>query len=354
MKIVFFGPQLSRTHADHRTRALHTLLEGLDDNGHHVIYAEPGGNDPVNTFPFVQLLRYDSWPAGRDRVEAELADASAFVVVSGFAEGPDAVEWLLEQPVPARALYDLDAWETLAAFDAGTAASWVRADQVPSFHIVFSGAGGPAAEAYKTRWGAEEVVALYEPIDPAVYHPRSPSDELACDLVLVADRHAASEAAVDALFSEAARRLPANRFVIVGNGWESLSSLPANVELLASGPADFRCTIYSSARVVLVAPGPDTIDHAMPRELLEPAACASACAVVDRPGLAALFRPGEEILVPASADELAEILATYGDSQLVALGHRAEKRVVADYTKLRAATKFEQRLARKYYRGHNG
>jgi spore maturation protein CgeB len=354
MKIVFFGPQLSRTHADHRTRALHTVLEGLADNGHHLTYVEPDGSGRVATFPFVQFLRYDSWAAARDRVEAEAADASAIVVVSGFPEGPDAVEWLLELPVPARACYDLDPWDTLGAFDAGTAASWVRADQVPAFHIVFTGAGGPAVEAYKGRWGAEEAVALYEPIDPAVYHPRSPSDELACDLTLVADRHAAAEAAVDSLFAEAARRRPSDRFAIVGAGWESLTSLPANVELLASGPADFRCTVYSSARVVLVAPGPDAIDHAMPRELLEPAACAAACAVVDRPGLASLFRPGEEILVPASADDLVAYLTNYTDAQLVSLGHMAAKRVVADYTKLRASTKFEQRLARKYYRGHNG
>ena len=62
----------------------------------------------------------------------------------------------------------------------------------------------------------------------------------------------------------------------------------------------------------------------------------------------------EEILVPASADDLVAYLTTYGDSRLAKIGNMAAKRVVADYTKLRASTKFEQRLARMYYRGHNG
>jgi hypothetical protein len=46
-------------------------------------------------------------------------DAGAIVVLSRFAEGPAAADWLLELSVPAHAYYELDPWETLAAFDAG-------------------------------------------------------------------------------------------------------------------------------------------------------------------------------------------------------------------------------------------
>jgi hypothetical protein len=92
----------------------------------------------------------------------------------------------------------------------------------------------------------------------------------------------------------------------------------------------------------------------MPIELLEAAACGAACAVVDRPGLGDLFRIGEEIVVPSSGADLVPLLRANDDASLMRLGNLAEKRVVADFTKLRAATKFEQRLARMYYRGRAG
>ena len=41
MKIVFFGPTLTRAHGDRRSRVLFTLLEGVVGQGHHVVYVEP-------------------------------------------------------------------------------------------------------------------------------------------------------------------------------------------------------------------------------------------------------------------------------------------------------------------------
>lgn len=353
MKIVFFGPPLSRSHADRRSRVLFTLLEGVVDRGHHVIYVEPEGEAHGNTFPFLQFLRYGDWSAERDRIERELDDASAICVVSGFPGGTAVVEWLLELPVPARAYYELDPWETLGALDAGGACAWIRGDQIPAFHLVYSIAGGPAAEAFASRWGAEEVVTLYEAIDTAIFHPRSPSDDFACDLLLLADRNAPAEATLENVLLEAARAVPERRFVVAGDGWDAAPSWPENIELVGAGGADYRATLYSSARIVLVPPEAGAVDHALPIELLEATACGAACAVVDRPGLAALFRIGEEILVPANSAELVPLLRDE-DSKLLRVGNLAEKRVVADYTKLRIATKFEQRLARKFYRGRSG
>ena len=351
MNILFFGPQLARPHEDRRSRILSTLLEGVFDRGHHVVYVSGAGGDEA-AYPYLKFVTYDAWAAAKDVIEQECDDASAIVVVSGFAEGPEAVDWLLELPVPAHAYYDLDPWETLAAFEAGEAAPWVRADQIGAFDLVLSVAGGPAVEAFKAH-GAEEVVTLYEAIDPAVWHPRSPEDELACDLALVADRDEASEVAFEGFMLEAARALPSHRFLVVGSGWKE-DSWPANIVNMPAGGADYRAMVFSSARGVLVPVGPGSVDYALPIELLEPAACAAACVVVDRPGLGTLFKPGDEIVVAGSGADLVPYLTTFGDNRSVQLGHRAEKRVVGDYVKLRAATKFEQRLARKFYRGHNG
>ncbi|HQR37451.1 MAG TPA: hypothetical protein PLF26_03535 [Blastocatellia bacterium] len=354
MKIVFFGSPLTSSRSDHRSRILFTLLEGTAEKGHHVVYFEPAGGDADGDFSFVRFVRYGTWEEARDTVETECSDASAIVVLSGFPEGPDAAEFLLEQAVPAAAFYDLDPWDTLNGFDGHGAAPWLRADQIGRFDIVFSISGGPALDTYRTRWSAEEAQTLYEAIDTAVFHPRSPEPDIACDLALVADRHPSTEATLESYLLEAARALPSHRFIVAGSGWEAADSWPENIELLiASSPVD-RATIYSSARLVLVPVAQDAIDYALPLELLEPAACGAACAVVDRPGLSDMFVRDEEILVPASGADLVPYLTVVGDSRLLRLGNMAEKRALNDYCKLRIATKFEQRIARKFFRGHNG
>ena len=354
MKIVFFGSQLSTSRSDHRSRILFTLLEGTAEKGHHVVYFEPAGGEAHDVFSFVEFRPYASWDAARDSVEAECADASAVVVLSGFPEGPAAVEFLMEQPVPAAAFYDLDPWQTLNGFDADSAAPWVRSEQIGRFDIVFSIAGGPALDAYRSRWGAEEAQTLYEAIDTAVFHPRSPEPDIACDLALVADRSASTEAALESYLLPAARALPSHRFVVAGSGWDGTESWPDNIELVvAASPVD-RAVIYSSARLVLVPVAQGGIDYALPLELLEPAACGAACAVVDRPGLDGMFARDEEILVPVSGADLVPYLTTIGDARLLKLANLAEKRALKDYCKLRIATKFEQRIARKFFRGHNG
>lgn len=354
MKIVFFGPSLTRSHSDRRSRILFTLLEGVVDRGHHVVYVEPKSEGQATKFHFLEVQRYGDWAAERDVLEKECEDANAICLVSGFAGGHAAVEWLLELPVSARAYYDLDPWETLSALDSEGAAPWIRGDQISAFDIVYSIAGGPATEPYKARWGADEAVTLYEAIDAAIFHPRSPSDDLASDLLMLADRSAPAEAAFETFLLEAARAVPERRFLVAGEGWDNFESWPDNVELAAGGGPEFRATLYSSARLALVPPSPQPIDNALPIDLLEATACGAACAVVDRPGLAAVFNVGEQILVPTSAADLVAVLRGNEDQRLQRLGNLAEKRVVLEYTKLRAATKFEQRLARKVYRGSAG
>lgn len=355
MKIVFFGSTFSYPPVDRASRVLSTLVEGIADQGHHLVYFERSGSDAPPNLPFCRFETFDAWRDGKAAFERELADASALVVLSGFEPGPEAIDWLLEYPVPARVYYDLDPWATFAAFDESGASSALRADQIPSFDIVFSIAGGEGTSAFRTKYGAPEAVTMYECIDMAIYHARSPIDELACDLALVADRSDRAEEAFDEFLLTSAKALPDHRFIVAGAGWGSPATWPENVELYENvqSPVD-RATLYSSARLALIPRTDDEVDFALPADLLEAAACSTACAVVDRPGLATMFKPGEEILVPATGADLVPYLTTYAGATLLRLGNLAEKRVLKDYFKLRTATKFEQYVARKFYIGHNG
>ena len=58
--------------------------------------------------------------------------------------------------------------------------------------------------------------------------------------------------------------------------------------------------------------------------------------------------------MPESGADVVPFLTHVGDDHLHDFATNAEKRVLNDYVKLRQSTKFEQRVARKYYVGHNG
>jgi spore maturation protein CgeB len=349
MKLVFFGTSLARE-SGHHARVLLTLLDGLVDAGHHIVFFETAGDGNHVEGAVYKVVAPRPWEQTRLVAEAECETASAIVVTSGFGPGAAGIDWLLDLAVPARIYYSLDPWADLGAFDAEGAAPWVRADQVPRFDLVLSLAGGPALEAFKAPWGAKTVAAAYEAIDPARFYPRAPENDLVSDLALVADRDAIAEGLGETWVLAAARKLPNHRFLIAGRGWSG-DAWPDNVALRDAPDADERAHIYSSARLVLVAPVTGAIEHALPIELLEPAACAAACAVLDRPGLKAFFEPGEEILVPETGADLVPYLTALGGSRLTTLGNNAEKRVILRYAKLPRSRQVEQLIAREFFEG---
>lgn len=349
MKLLFFGTSVTSAKTRHG-RILDALLDGVADRGHHIVFVEstPDAKVPAES-TYCKILRYSDWDSFKMTLEKEAETASALIVTDGFAEGFRAVDWLLDLPVPAHLYYSLDPWDTLRGLDSEGAAPWLRADQVPLFDLVFSAAGGPALEAFTSRWGAREGGVLYEAIDTAEFYPRKPEDRFVCDLALVADRDPASQGVVEGFLLETAKALPSHRFVVAGAGWDGAGGWPENVERVGEADTEMRAHIYSSARLVLVPTLAGSVDYAMPIELLEPAACAAACAVVNRPGLTDLFTRDREILVPESAADLVPFLTDFGDGDLVALGHNAEKAVLLKYAKLPCSRRFEQRVAQKFF-----
>jgi spore maturation protein CgeB len=330
-------------------RALRSLLPGVADRGHQVVYfesARDGGSGPESTY--ARIHRYEDWESTKRLVESEVEHSSAMVVASGFAPGATGVEWLLDLDVPARIYYSLEPWAELHAFESEGASPWIKAEQLEAFDLVFSLAGGPALTEFKSRWNAKEVAPLYETIDPAAYFPRKPEPEAVSDIALVADHDRGVAEVADRFLIEAALALPANRFIVAGKGW-SATSWPDNVVLFEALDDDGRALVYSSARIVLVPIAPGSVDYALPSELLEPVACNTVCAAIDRPGLAGFFTPDKEILVPADSKDLVRYLTSYEETRLLSIANSAEKRLLEHYAKLPRSRQFEQRVAKKFF-----
>jgi spore maturation protein CgeB len=59
-------------------------------------------------------------------------------------------------------------------------------------------------------------------------------------------------------------------------------------------------------------------------------------------GLDTFFSPGEEILLPASGDDVVRYLTAYDEAELRRIGDRAQQRVLEEHTSERRAREFEQ------------
>jgi hypothetical protein len=91
------------------------------------------------------------------------------------------------------------------------------------------------------------------------------------------------------------------------------------------------------------------VDYSLPPELIEPVACNTVCAALDRPGLGDFFTPDREILVPADFNDLVRYVTTYEETRLLSIANSAEKRLLDHYAKLPRSRQFEQRVAKKFF-----
>jgi hypothetical protein len=348
MKLVFFGTSLDRA-SGHHGRVLRVLFDGLAGRGHHLVFfaSGPAGHPPEADY---KLVHEPDWTKARAVAEAECETAAAVIVTSGFAAGHEAVDWLLDIAPRAKVYYDLDPWQTLAGFKSEGAAPWVRAEQIPLFDLVLSLAGGEATSSFKERWGAQVVATAYEAIDPATFYPRAPQNAYVSDMALVAGEDAVEASVADEWVAATARALPGYRFLLAGRGWGE-RSWPDNVAVIEEDDPETRANVYSSARLVLVPKHRGSVELAMPPELLEPTACAAACVVLDRPGLAELFEPDTELLLPASPRDLLPFLTSFGGSRLGEIGNNGQKRVLLKYAKLPRSRQVEQLIAREFFGG---
>jgi spore maturation protein CgeB len=75
--------------------------------------------------------------------------------------------------------------------------------------------------------------------------------------------------------------------------------------------------------------------------LFEAAACAATIVSDNWPGLDEFFSPGQEILLPASSDDVARYINDADDAELRRIGEAAMARVLAEHTSAHRAEQFE-------------
>jgi spore maturation protein CgeB len=154
------------------------------------------------------------------------------------------------------------------------------------------------------------------------------------DILFMGNRLPDREARVEEFFFRAATLCPEHRFLLGGEGWGWKTDMPANVTYLGHVPTSRHNTVNASARLVLNIHRESMVQNGWsPATRMFEAAGAASCQVTDAwQGIDDFFAPGEEILVAASAEEVARLVRSVDDERARRIGEAGRARALADHT----------------------
>jgi spore maturation protein CgeB len=336
MNIVIFGLSITSAWGNGHATTYRALVRALHRRGHHVRFFERDvpwyerHRDLASpTYCAVQL--YSDIEALESHAQ-ELAQADLVVIGSYVPEGRRLIEWVLPRATGVKAFYDIDTPVTVSQLASGTCEYLHRA-QVPQFDLYLSFAGGPILERLANEFGAVRPRPLYCSVDPMEYFP-FPTATKRYDLGYLGTYSADRQPALERLLLEPARQWPEGSFYVAGAQYPTTIEWPPNVaraEHLA--PAMHR-GFYNRQRVTLNITRADMVanGYSPSVRLFEAAACGVPVISDPWPGLEEFFKPGREILLARSTDEVLEYLRRLDDSRLVEIGARARRRVLERHT----------------------
>jgi spore maturation protein CgeB len=344
MKLVIFGLTVSSSWGNGHATLWRGLIRALHRQGHHVVFFErdvpyyaghrdlwalPGGGE---------LVLYPSWDDVLPQARRHAAGADAVMVTSYCPDAVAASALAMEAPAPVRCFYDMDTGVTLEGLAAGREVPYLPPEGLGGFDLVLSFTGGRALDALRTRLGARRVAPLYGSVDPDVHRPVPPVDGFRADLSYLGTYAADRQEALERLFVEAARRLPARRFLIGGAQYPHDFPWTENLFFVRHMPPEQHPAFFSSSRLTLnvTRPGMAEMGWCPSGRLFEAAACGAPLLSDAWEGLDAFFAPGREILVASTTDDTVAALRT-DPGALAEMARAARERVLDEHTAARRA-----------------
>jgi spore maturation protein CgeB len=353
MKLVVFGLSVSSSWGNGHATTFRSLLRALHGRGHRIVFYEHDlywyrDNRDLPRPEFCELRLFDDWRAILPEVRRELRSADVAMVGSYFPDGVAAMEEMLTSGAAVKTFYDIDTPITMAALREKGATPYLQADQLRALDVYFSFTGGPLLREIEERYHAPQAVALYCSVDPERYHRVPAKGRFVCDLSYMGTYAPDRQPKLEALLCDAARRLPERRFLVAGPQYPRSVKWPRNVKRMNHVNPEFHPELYSSARVTLNVTRRDMVEagYSPSVRLFEAAACGATIASDNWPGLDSFFRPGTEILLPVTSDDVARYLTGYAEAELVRIGEHAQHRVLAEHTSEHRAEEFEHAVNR--------
>jgi spore maturation protein CgeB len=344
MKIAFFGSSLVSAYWNGAATYYRGLLKALAERGHEITFYEPDAFErqrhrDIDDPSWARVVIYPATEADVGRCLRHAAKADVIVKASGVGVFDALLEEAvleLRRPGKKVAFWDVDAPATLERVEAD-AKDPFRA-LVPGYDVIFTYGGGPPVIAAYSELGAKACIPIYNALDPSTHFPVEPEDRFRSDLTFIGNRLPDREARVEEFFLRVAERLPKRRFLIGGSGWDS-RPMPANVTWLGHVYTRDHNALNCSGRAVLNINRDSMARYGFspPTRVFE-AVGAGACLITDAwEGIDAFLTPGDEVLVAASGEEVAELLDRLSRRKARCIGEMARARVLAQHTYSRRA-----------------
>jgi spore maturation protein CgeB len=351
-RIALFASSLVSAYWNGAATYYRGIARALHERGFDLTFYEPDAYDRQRhrDIPDPEWARVVVYSADGEReVMGALHDArSADIIVK--TSGVGVFDELLDREVLAHraahatAIYwDVDAPATLDRLAQNPGDP--LASLIPQYDMVLTyGGGDPVVRGYSAI-GARLCVPVYNALDPATHHPAAPDGRFDGALGFLGNRLPDREARVDAFFLAAAERLPAQRFVLGGNGWHD-KAIPANVRCVGHVYTRDHNAFNCTPRAVL-----NIRRESMARCGFSPAtrvfeaAGAAACLITDAwEGIELFLEPEHEVLVAADGDAVAAHVADLDPARARTLGEAARRRVLGEHTYAQRARQLESLL----------
>ncbi|MDB5518893.1 MAG: glycosyltransferase [Tardiphaga sp.] len=354
MKIVIFGLTISSSWGNGHATLWRGLCKALTEMGHHVVFYERdvpyyAEMRDLHEIAGGRLQLYTSWIEIRSRAAADLADADVAIITSYCPDSLAAGDLVLAQSCALRVFYDLDTPVTLARLQAGEPVSYIGPSGFRGFDLVLSYSGGSTLDAFRTMLGAGRVAPLYGHVDPDLYHPSPPLPHYHADLSYLGTYSEDRQAAVEALLVQSAQSRADRRFLIAGAQYPQDFPWSTNIYFVRHLPPAEHPAFFCSSRLTL-----NVTRRAMAEmgwcpsgRLFEAAACGTPVISDIWEGLDSFFRPSEEIILAASAEDVLAALEL-GDGELAAIARRARERTLEEHSSRKRAAELVDLLGQAY------
>jgi spore maturation protein CgeB len=346
MKLVVLGLSITSSWGNGHATTFRGLLREFHARGHDILFLERdqpwyAENRDLPQPPGCSVALYHSLRELQTRFAREVRGADCVIVGSYVLEGVAVGEWVTRTARGATAFYDIDTPVTLAKLERGDH-EYLAPEVIPRFDLYLSFTGGPTLERIEEEFGAPAAHALYCSVDPAHYFFEEGTPQK-WDLGYLGTYSDDRQPALQRLLIEPARQLSDQRFAVAGPMYPAALSWPENVERIEHlSPGEHRA-FYNAQRWTLNVTRAAMVQagYSPSVRLFEAAACGTPIISDAWAGLETLFKPGREILVAHTSEDVREILRDLPDAERRAIGQRARRRVLARHTAAHRAAELE-------------
>jgi spore maturation protein CgeB len=349
MKLTIFGLSITSSWGNGHATTFRSLCQALHRRGHRIVFFEHNlewyqNNRDLPHPAYCDVRVFSKWDEILPTVRAELADSDVAMVGSYFPDGIAALEEVLASRVPVKAFYDIDTPVTVRNLKDHGRAEYLLRQHLPELDIYFSFTGGPMLKRLEEEFGTPFAVPLYCSVDPEKHRELPPEPRFACDLSYMGTYAADRQPKIDELLCLPARRLRREKFIVAGPQYPSQIAWPENVQRIMHLDPRHHAELYSSSRLTLNVTRREMVlaGYSPSVRLFEAAACATAIASDNWPGLETFLAAGREVLLPAGSDDVVRYLSDYDATELKRIGRAARERVLASHTSDVRAREFEQ------------